>query len=388
MIYRFSDCRLDTDKRALFRDDTPVPVEPQVFDLLHVLAENADRVVTRDEIIDAVWGGRIISESAISARIAAVRKAVGDDGKSQSIIRTVQRRGLQFVADFREITVPTAEAVPTPQVRYARSDGGKSLAYTVTGNGPRLIRVPATPADIGMEWELPGLRGIVETISAEFELLRYDGFGFGMSDRDIKHVDSERDADDCRAVADAAGWERFAIYSESGACFEAIHFAAKYPERVSKLVLLGGYAEGRTRRSQSAEPDILRAMIRESWESEEDYFARAFMLAYTPEGPIPVVGEMARMMRASGTTKVMTMLRDAVNNYSILPVLSKVQCPTLVVHGRKDAVHPLSEAKKLAAGIPNAELLVLETANHLPLLGHPTWDVFFEAFCRFLKIDS
>ena len=144
----------------------------------YLLVRNAGRLVSRDEIIDAVWGGRIVSESAISARIAAVRKAVGDDGKSQAIIRTVQRRGLQFVADFKEITEPAAEAVPTPQVRYASSDGGKSLAYTVTGIGPRLIRVPATPADIGMEWELPGLRGIVETISAEFELLRYDGFGF------------------------------------------------------------------------------------------------------------------------------------------------------------------------------------------------------------------
>lgn len=129
-------------------------------------------------------------------------------------------------------------------------------------------------------------------------------------------------------------------------------------------------------------------MIRESWESEEDYFARAFMLTYTPEGPMPVVNEMARMMRESGTTKAMTMLRDAVNNNSVLHLLSKVQCPTLIVHGRKDAVHPLSEAKKLAAGIPDAELLILETANHLPLLGHPTWDVFFDAFCRFLKAES
>ena len=387
MIYVFSNCRLDTNRRQLTRGDTPVPVEPQVFDLLQTLAENPERVVTRDEIISAVWGGRIVSESAISARIAAARKAVGDSGKSQSIIRTVHRRGLQFVAEIKPHMEPPTDHVPTPQVRYATSDHGKSLAYAITGDGPRLVRIPATPADIGMEWELPGLRSIVETISAEFELLRYDGFGFGMSDRGIDRIDNERDADDCRAVADAAGWDRFAVYSESGACIEAIQFAAKYPERVSRLVLLGGYAEGRTRRSQTEEPDTLRAMIRESWESDEDYFARAFMLAYTPEGPLPIVGEMAQMMRKSGTTEAVTMLRDAVNNASVLLLLPKVQCPTLIVHGRNDAVHPLSEAKKLAAGIPSAELLILETANHLPLLSHPTWDVYFDAFCRFLKAD-
>ena len=83
------------------RGDGPRPVAPQVFDLLQLLAENPDRVVTRDEIIEGVWGGRIVSESAISARIASARKAVGDSGKSQSVIRTVQRRGLQFVAEFK-----------------------------------------------------------------------------------------------------------------------------------------------------------------------------------------------------------------------------------------------------------------------------------------------
>ncbi len=385
MIYKFSECELDVNRRELRRGNSSVQVEPQVFDLLVLLAENSQRVVTRDEIIDSVWNGRIVSDSAVSARIATARKAVGDDGKSQSIIRTVHGHGLQLVAKVTSLSSGSIKKEAPPQVRFARSDTGKSLAYTITGKGPKLIRVPATPADIGLEWQSPRLRGIVEAISEEFELLRYDGFGFGMSDRDITEIDNERDADDCRAVADAAGWDRFAVYSESGAAFEAIHFATKYPDRISHLVLLGGYAEGRALRANFAEPDTLRAMIREGWESEEDYFARAFMLAYTPEGPIKIVSEMAKMMRQSGTTEAMTMLRDAVNHTSVLHLLPKVQCPTLIVHGRKDTVHPLSEAKRLASGIPNAELLILETANHLPLLGHTTWETFFEAFSSFLK---
>ena len=314
MIYKFSGCELDLDRRELRRGNSSIPVEPQVFELLCLLAENSKRVVTRDEIISRVWYDRIVSDSAISARISSARKAVGDNGKSQSIIRTVHGHGLQLVAAIETTSRNNHKTVSPPQVRFARSDTEKSLAYTITGHGPKLLRVPATPADIGLEWQLPGLRSIVEAISEQFELLRYDGFGFGMSDRDITEIDNERDADDCRAVADSAGWDQFAVYSESGAAFEAIHFATKYPERVSHLVLLGGYAEGRALRTNSAYPDTLRAMIREGWESDEDYFARAFMLAYTPEGPIEIVSEMAKMMRQSGTTEVMTMLRDAVES--------------------------------------------------------------------------
>jgi len=93
MTYEFADCALDIDRRELMRNGVLVPLEPQVFDLLQMLVENPGRVVTRDEIVDGVWGGRIVSESAMSARISAARKAVGDDGKSQAVIRTVQRKG-------------------------------------------------------------------------------------------------------------------------------------------------------------------------------------------------------------------------------------------------------------------------------------------------------
>ena len=97
MILRFANCELDCNRQRLIRDGQTVAVEPQVFDLIHLLAENSNRLVTRDEIVERVWAGRIVSDGAISARIASARKAVGDNGTDQKIIRTVQRRGLQMV---------------------------------------------------------------------------------------------------------------------------------------------------------------------------------------------------------------------------------------------------------------------------------------------------
>jgi len=100
--YRFGNCVLDVDRRELRRGATLIPVEPQVFDLILYLVENRDRVVTKDDLINAVWGGRIVSESALTTRINAARTAIGDSGKSQHLMRTLPRKGIRFVGDVRE----------------------------------------------------------------------------------------------------------------------------------------------------------------------------------------------------------------------------------------------------------------------------------------------
>jgi len=106
MPFAFGEHVLDVERRELRRGGDPVAVEPQVFDLIVYLVQNRDRVVTKDELLDAVWGGRIVSESALTARINAVRRAVGDSGEAQAVIRTIQRRGFRFIAEVREEGAP------------------------------------------------------------------------------------------------------------------------------------------------------------------------------------------------------------------------------------------------------------------------------------------
>src|SRR5712691_5738334 len=102
MIYLFEDCSLDVERRELRRRMDLVPVEPQVLDLLQYLIRNRDHVVSKDELIIGVWNGRIVSESALSSRITAVRHAVGDSGERQRLIRTIARKGFRFVGDIKE----------------------------------------------------------------------------------------------------------------------------------------------------------------------------------------------------------------------------------------------------------------------------------------------
>src|SRR5450755_1923988 len=101
MIFSFGDNRLDIDRRELRRAEAPVHLEPQVFDLLVYLLENRDRVVSKDDLIAAIWDGRIVSESTLTSRINAARKAIGDSGRDQKLIRTISRKGFRFVGSLR-----------------------------------------------------------------------------------------------------------------------------------------------------------------------------------------------------------------------------------------------------------------------------------------------
>ena len=114
MEFVFGEHFLDAARRELRRRGELVAVEPQVFDLLIYLIQNRDRVVSKDELLEAIWGGRIVSESALTTRINAVRKAVGDTGAAQRVIRTIQRKGVRFVGEVREAGKPVAPVEPPP----------------------------------------------------------------------------------------------------------------------------------------------------------------------------------------------------------------------------------------------------------------------------------
>ena len=390
MEYRFADCVLDTGRLTLLRGGKVQAVEPQVFDLLRLLAENAGRVVTRDEIVETVWQGRIVSESAISARIAAARKAVGDDGKRQAVIRTVSRRGLMFVAEVAgSPPAPAASGSgkpPVQRIRFARNADGHKLAYAVSGDGTPLLRFPPPlTIDLEIEWNNPVEHEYIGRLADHFSYLRFDHLGSGQSERVEPNYDFAKQADDAAAVADAAGFDRFAAWSMSGGVLTAINFAARYPDRLTRLAIVGGYVDGRSRRGARDAPDSLKTMIAEGWGKTDNAFATAFMTSYFPDGPLEDVRSLVSHMQAACPPDIMLKDRDAINNASIAELLPEVRCPVMILHARDGAVHPLSEARKLAAGIPDAELVILETANHVPYPGNPVWETYMETLLGFLS---
>ena len=115
MQFCFADHTLDTERRELLRGGEPVALQPQVFDLLVYLVQNRDRVVSKDDLIASVWGGRIVSDSTLTSRINAARTAVGDSGEDQRLIRTIPRKGLRFVGEVTERSRRRRAGAPTPQ---------------------------------------------------------------------------------------------------------------------------------------------------------------------------------------------------------------------------------------------------------------------------------
>ena len=391
MEHHFAGCTLDDARLTLTRGGSAVPVEPKVFDLIHLLVRNAGDLVTRDRMVEEVWGGRIVSESAISACIASARKAVGDNGKAQAVIRTVARRGLMLVAEVsggavaRPSVSAPASTEAAQRIRYCRSEDGHAIAYAVCGEGPPVLRFgPPHNTDLELEWAHGLRRSCISSMALHTRYLRFDHVGSGQSERVLRDYDFQIEARDAAAVADAAGFDRFAAVSYSGGCITALTFAALYPERLTRLAIVGGYVEGRSRRSADAAPDALRSIIAEGWARPESAFASAFATAYFPEGPAEETREVLRMMQAACPPEIMLRNRDAINDATVAHLLGQVRCPVLILHARDDAVHPLSQEQKLAAGIQGAELVVLETANHVPLHGSPCWESYNRTLAEFL----
>jgi pimeloyl-ACP methyl ester carboxylesterase len=391
MRFEFLEYVLDTNAHALTHNGVDRKIEPQVFDLLLLLLENAGELVTRDLLVERIWNGRIVSESAISARIAAARKAVGDDGKKQAVIRTVARRGLQFVASVSAPAKPKQQNVrkssDTLKIRYATTSDGAKLAYSVHGTGMPFIRVQHFPTHLELDWNEPIERAYIDAYAEHSMLVRFDHRGCGLSEPDITGLSTERIVEDISAVVDALELEKFALIGVSGGSQTAVCFAATYPERVSKLIIQSGYVDGRSIRNRNlgkSEPDVINRLMREGWDQAGTAFLAAAVSVYQPGGSPELYQKMAGNLQASSTSEAAVEYRTLANSRSVEQYLGKIQAPTLVIHSKDDAVHPLSEARKMASGIKGAELIVLESPNHYVMPHEAAWDVHLAALFEFL----
>lgn len=392
MRYSFSNCVLDSDRHLLMKDGQQVKVEPQVFDLLHLLVRNAGDLVTRDQIIDEIWGGRIVSESSISARTNAVRRAVGDSGKEQSIVKTVPRRGLQLAIPVSKDGEAIPDAVLTTserqRVRFATSHDGTKIAYATSGKGPKIMRAGHFLTHLEMDWNSLIWRPYLDALGQDHTLIRYDQRGTGLSDPVLSNIDLDNNVADLEAVANAAGLDRFPLVALSQGVPVAVQFAANHPERVSCLVLYGGYTQGRALRDggQSSEAaDAMMTLMREGWGKPESAFMRAFTSLFCPGASQDQLADLVDMQMASTSSENAGRIRMAIDRFSVVDQLKNVQVPTLVIHSRNDTVHPLSEGHKLASNIPGAELIVLESANHILLPGEPAWSEWARETLEFLE---
>ena len=400
MRFHFGDCVLDADRRELRRAGGSVAVEPQVFDLLLHLVRNREHVVSKDELLDAVWNGRIVSESTLSSRINAARRAVGDGGAEQGLIRTLARRGFRFIGSVREeeggpgtaaAGGAAGAAAPTPppqEVVFCRAADGVTLAAASIGEGPvTLVKTANWLTHLEHDWRSPFWSHLLRRLAHGRRLVRYDARGSGLSDRRVADISFGAYLRDLESVVDSFGLGRFALFGPSQGAAVAAAYAALHPDRVSRLVLLGAYAQGRNRRGSEEERDVARAfaaLIRRGWGDERSAFMRAYYSLYFPGAAPEQLRGWAEMQRLSASPEDAMRIRLACDDIDVLDLLPRVRAPTLVLHCRGDNVVPLDQGRRIAAAIPGARLVVLESDNHVVLPGEPEWPRFLAEVEGFL----
>ena len=393
MIYRFGPCELDLTRHRLLRDGEAIHVEPQVFQLIELLVSRTGDLVTRDEIIEVVWQGRIVSEAAISSRINAARAAVGDDGRRQALIRTVTRRGFQLAVPVEAEGI-TQPALPDPhlsersqRIRMTRSRDGAGIAWAVSGDGPPLLRAGHWLSHLDLDWDSPVWAPLLDRLGRGRQLIRYDQRGTGLSDRDAGPPTLETLTDDMEAVANAAGIDRFVIYAVSQSVPVAVNFAVRHPERVRGMVLHAGFAVGDVLRDPDAVhmTETFLHLIRNGWGKPGSAFMTALSSLFMPGATAEQTASMIEMQIASASAETAARLREAIGKFDVSHLLGQVRSPVLVSHGREDAVQPFSEGQRLAQGIPGAEFIALDTAAHVILPEHPAWAKMLTACDRFIS---
>ena len=396
MKFHFAGYSLDIERRELRRGSAQIAVEPQVFDLLVYLIRNRDRVVSKDDLIASVWQGRIVSDSTLTSRITATRKAIGDSGEQQALIRTVPRKGIRFVGEVSEQDKDCA-AQPAPaaahselrqEVHFCTATDGTQIAYASVGEGLPLIKTANWLNHLEYDWESPVFSPLLRAIAAEHRLIRYDARGNGLSDWDVTDLSFEAFVRDLETVVEAVGPKRFSLLGMSQGCATSIAYAARHPERVSHLVLYGGFARGRRKRGvpeETANSEAIVQLMRQGWGQENPAFRQLFTSLFIPGGTEEQTKWFNDLQRITTSPENAVRLRQVVDEIDVSDLLQHVRAPTLVLHCRDDAVQPFDEGRRLAAGIPGARFVALEGRNHVPLQGEPAWTRLLKEMRDFIR---
>jgi DNA-binding winged helix-turn-helix (wHTH) protein/pimeloyl-ACP methyl ester carboxylesterase len=402
MTFVFDDCEVHCERRELSRMGTRVHVEPQVFDLLVHLVRHRERVVSKAELIDSVWQGRSISDDALTSRVSAARRAIGDSGAEQRLIRTVPRRGFRFVGQVRE--EPNASAAPDEmqppngtadavqqRVAFCRAPDGVHLAVATAGRGLPLVKTANWLNHVEFDWQSPVWSPLFTRLMADCQLVRYDERGTGLSDRDVPDFSFDAFVGDLEAVVDECGLARFALLGISQGAPVAIAYAVRHPERVSKLVLCGGFAKGWSKRGKAA--DVARAeasitLIREGWGQDNPAARQMFTSLIVPDATHEEMQWFNDLERVSASAATAIRLLHVIGDIDVTELLPRVAVPTLVLHSRADARVPFEHGLALARAIPKARFVALESKNHLILSHEPAWQRFIDEICGFLRFEE
>jgi len=274
------------------------------------------------------------------------------------------------------------------EIHFCTAPDGVQLAYSRIGQGPALVKTDTWMTHLEYDFESPIWCHLYRELAKDYTVIRYDCRGTGLPDRAVDDISFDVFVSGLDAVIDAAGIGRFALLGISAGCPLGIVYAVRHPERVSRLVLYGGFALGRNRRARSAaEKDENAAMLtlmRLGWGKESPAFRQLFTSQFIPGGTKEQADWLNELQRITVSPETAVRVTEANAEADVTDLLPRVSVPTLVMHARDDARVPFEAGRRMAAGIPGARFVPLQGRNHLFLETEPAFGQFLEHTRAFL----
>jgi pimeloyl-ACP methyl ester carboxylesterase/DNA-binding CsgD family transcriptional regulator len=265
----------------------------------------------------------------------------------------------------------------TQQIRFCHGHDGVRLAYATAGRGTPIVKAANWLNHLEFDWDSPVWRHVLAELTRDHLLIRYDERGCGLSDWNVPEFSFDAWLRDLETVVDNAGVERFALLGISQGAPIAIAYAVRHPERVTHLVLHGGYARGRYHRGggdraiEEAELTIRLAEI--GWGQENAAFRQFFATELLPEGTAEQHRWLNDLARITTSPANAAQFLRVFYDIDVTALLPRVACPTMVLHPSRERCVPFDEGRLLASGIAGARFVPLETNNHLLLESEPAW---------------
>ncbi len=337
-------------------------------------------------------GGICISGQVFDQVDTKVALDYRDLGEQQvkNIVKPVRVYGIDFGGARPGKPAGGAPALEQ-QIRFCAAPDGTQIAYATVGQGPPLIKTANWLNHLEYDWESPVWRHVLHGLAEGHQLIRYDERGNGLSDWDVEDISFEAFVSDLETVVDAAGIERFPLFGISQGCAVSIAYAVRRPERVSRLVLYGGFTRGRSNRGSSKDGEqaaAIRTLMRQGWGQENPAFRQIFTSLFIPDATPEQASWFNNLQRITASPENAVRIREAMDILDVSELLPQVTAPTLVLHCREDAVQPFNEGRRMAAGIPGARFVALEGRNHLILEDEPAWPRFLQEVESFLAEDG
>jgi pimeloyl-ACP methyl ester carboxylesterase/DNA-binding SARP family transcriptional activator len=319
------------------------------------------------------------------------RRAEGDHQREVRIQR-LKDADIFVPPELRSATEDKARSIPAEapvqHVHFCTASDGVGLAFSVVGEGMPLVKAANWLNHLEYDWDSPIWRHWINELTRGHSLIRYDERGNGLSDWIADDISFEAFIDDLASVVDAAGLDQFDLLGVSQGCSVSIAYAVRHPGRVRRLVLIGGYSAGWRKRGSPEEIERREAMAtltRGGWGQNNPAFRQMFTSLFFPDATQAEMDWFNELQRMTTSSQNAERLQNAFAEIDAREYLAKVTVPTLVLHAREDAVVPFAEGRALAAAIPGARFVALESRNHLLLEHEPAWARFVTCVREFLR---